>query len=115
MNERVYKICPQDLWRQAEAIGRFEGAPIDVADGYIHFSTGSQVRETARRHFAGIRDLLLITVDTAALAGELRYEPARNRELFPHLYGSLPLSAALAVDQLPLGPDGEHLFPAGIS
>jgi uncharacterized protein (DUF952 family) len=110
----VYKICPEKLWRAAEAAGRFDGAPVDRADGFIHFSTAEQVRETAWRHFAGARDLLLIAVDAAALGEKLQFEPSRGGALFPHLYGPLDLSAVWKVLPLPLGPDGAHLFPPDI-
>jgi uncharacterized protein (DUF952 family) len=114
MSENIYKICPRALWRAAEASGRFDGSPIDLADGYIHFSSGAQVRETAARYFAGERDLLLIAVDPAALGDKLRWEPSRGGALFPHLYGSLPLSAVRSVEALPLDAGGAHAFPAGI-
>src|SRR6266700_2543927 len=86
----VYKICPRTLWREAERDGVFRGAPVDCADGYIHFSTAEQVEETAAKHFAGERDLVLVAVDTAALGAALRWEPSRGGALFPHLYGELP-------------------------
>jgi uncharacterized protein (DUF952 family) len=108
----IYKICPRELWQQAEALGRFTGAPIDHADGYIHFSNAAQVAETAARHFAGADDLLLVSVDAEALGPALRYEPSRGGDLFPHLYADLSLDAVRAVADLPLGPDGRHVFPA---
>ena len=108
----IYKICPEALWRAASSAGRFDGAPVDLADGYIHFSTASQVRETAARHFAGQPDLLLVSVDAVRLGNALRYEPSRGGDLFPHLYGPLDLAAVVKVEPLPLGPDGRHLFPA---
>ncbi len=111
----VYKICPRGLWREAEAAGRFTGAPVDHADGFIHFSTAAQVVETAARHFAGVDDLLLVAVEAETLGEALRFEPSRGGDLFPHLYGELPLSAVHAVDELPLGPDGRHVFPAEIT
>lgn len=110
----VYKICPRPLWREAEALGRFAGAPVDLADGFIHFSTGAQAAETAARHFAGQDDLLLVAVEAEALGEALRFEPSRGGDLFPHLYGALPLSAVRSVIDLPLGPDGRHVFPAEI-
>ncbi|RUP13652.1 MAG: DUF952 domain-containing protein [Methylobacterium sp.] len=110
----IYKICPRALWREAEATGQFTGAPIDRQDGYIHFSTAAQVAETAARHFAGQDDLLLVTVEAEALGDGLRYEASRGGDLFPHLYGPLPLSAVVAVDEMPLDGDGRHAFPAGI-
>jgi uncharacterized protein (DUF952 family) len=107
---RIYKILPAALWDEARAAGVFTGAPVDLADGYIHFSTAAQVRETARRHFAGQGDLLLLTIEAAPLGEALRWEPSRGGDLFPHLYAPLPVSAVLRVDSLPLGPDG-HIFP----
>lgn len=107
----IYKICPESLWREAEKAGFFAGAPIDIQDGYLHFSTGKQVRETAARHFAGQNELLLIAIDADSLGSALRYEPSRGGDLFPHLYAPLPLSAVLWVKSLPLGADGHHVFP----
>jgi uncharacterized protein (DUF952 family) len=107
----IYKICPEALWREAERAGAFAGAPVDARDGYIHFSTAAQARETAAKHFAGRRDLLLIAVEAEALGAALRYEPSRGGDLFPHLYAPLPLSAVRRVAPLPLGPDGRHAFP----
>jgi uncharacterized protein (DUF952 family) len=106
----IYKIAPTALWREAERAGAFTGAPVDLADGFIHFSTAEQVRETASRHFAGQKDLVLVAVDADALGAALRYEPSRGGALFPHLYGTLPLSAVRWVKPLPLGPEG-HVFP----
>lgn len=107
----IYKIAPRDLWVQAEQAGSFTGAPVDIADGYIHFSTATQVRETAAKHFAGQQDLLLISVNASALGTALKLEVSRGGALFPHLYGELPLAAVLKVDPLPLGDDGLHIFP----
>lgn len=109
----IYKICPRALWREAEALGRFTGAPVDRADGFIHFSTAAQVRETAARHFAGQDDLLLVAVEAEALEA-LRYEPSRGGDLFPHLYADLPLAAVRGVSDLSLGADGAHVFPVEI-
>jgi len=106
----IYKIAPAPLWREAERAGAFTGAPVDLADGFIHFSTAEQVRETAARHFAGQSDLVLAAIDADALGAALRYEPSRGGALFPHLYGTLPLSAVRWVKPLPLGPEG-HVFP----
>ena len=111
MAQVVYKICRADEWREAERTGAFRGAAIDLTDGYIHFSTGDQAAETAARHFAGMGDLVLVAVATAALGPALKWEPSRGGELFPHLYGPLPVDAVTAVDPLPLGPDGRHVFP----
>jgi uncharacterized protein (DUF952 family) len=107
----IYKICGASLWREAEESGQFYGAPIDVQDGYLHFSTALQVRDTAARHFAGQVDLLLIAIDAEKLSDKLRFEPSRGGDLFPHLYAPLPLSAVLWSKPLALGPDGNHVFP----
>jgi uncharacterized protein (DUF952 family) len=107
----IYKICDAALWREAERVGAFAGAPVDLADGCIHFSTAGQVAETAARHFAGRTDLVLVAADAEALGTALRYEPSRGGALFPHLYGTLSLSAVRWVKPLRLGPDGQHVFP----
>jgi uncharacterized protein (DUF952 family) len=108
----IYKICPEPLWRDAERAGVFTGAAIDLADGYIHFSTAAQVAETAARHFAGQRGLVLVAVDAEALGDALRYEPSRGGDLFPHLYAPLSLDAVRRVEPLPVGDDGRHVLPA---
>ncbi len=107
----IYKICPALLWKTAEKTGFFAGAPIDIQDGYLHFSTGKQTRETAAKHFAGQDDLLLVAIDADSLGPALRFEPSRGGDLFPHLYAPLPLAAVLWVKPLPLGADGGHVFP----
>lgn len=107
----IYKIVPRVLWQQAELQGRFLGAPVDIADGFIHFSTAEQVRETAAKHFAGVDNLLFIAIDGASLGDGLKYEVSRGGALFPHLYGALPLTSVISVNPLPLGADGFHIFP----
>lgn len=107
----VYKIVPTTLWQAAREKGVFDGAPIDLQDGYIHFSTAAQARETARLHFAGVEDLMLVAVDGKALGDALKFEPSRGGEFFPHLYGTLALETVIWERPLPLGPDGAHLFP----
>lgn len=112
MDSHIYKILGAEQWREARARGVFEGAGIDLADGYIHFSTAAQLRETAARHFAGRDDLMLLTVDLARLpASALRWEPSRGGELFPHLYAALDLDCVLRAEPLPLLAGGEHGFP----
>lgn len=111
MGEPVYKICSREEWDLAVATGRFHGAPVDLADGFIHFSTAAQVKETARRHFSGRDGLVLVSVDPDALGEALKWEPSRGGDLFPHLYGVLPVDAAREVVSLPLGGNGDHVFP----
>ncbi|MDD9910081.1 MAG: DUF952 domain-containing protein [Ahrensia sp.] len=107
----VYKICAREDWEQARENGRFEGAQIDVTDGFIHFSSAAQVRETARRHYAGKRDLLLIAIDATQLGDDLKWEPSRGGDLFPHLHAALPVDTVLWEAPLPIGEDGVHQFP----
>ncbi len=108
----VYKIVAADAWAEAELTGVFAGAAVDLADGFIHFSTAEQAPETAARHFAGVDGLLLVAVEAAALGPALKWEPSRGGADFPHLYGALSLKAVLWAKRLPLGPDGRHIFPA---
>jgi uncharacterized protein (DUF952 family) len=107
----IYKIVPADLWRAAERHGLFRGSPVDLHDGFIHFSTAAQVAETAAKHFRGQTDLLLVSVDSAVLGGALKWEPSRGGALFPHLYAALDVKRATSVVPLPLGEDGRHRFP----
>ncbi|MDQ0313790.1 DUF952 domain-containing protein [Amorphus orientalis] len=106
----VYKIVDKDAWRTATAEGVYHGAPVDLADGFIHFSAAHQVEETASKHFRDQDGLLLVAVPTEALGEALKWEPSRGGDLFPHLYGDLPVDAAAWVRPLPLTPTG-HRFP----
>lgn len=107
----IYKIAPRPLWDEAVATGIFAGAPVDIADGYIHFSTAAQLRETARLHFRGQDDLVVIAFDGAAFGAALRYEASRNGQLFPHLYGPLAADRAKAVWPLERDEAGDFIFP----
>jgi uncharacterized protein (DUF952 family) len=107
----IYKICPASAWREAERQGVYGGSADDVRDGFIHFSTASQVVETARKHFSGQTGLLLVEVDADALGAALRFEPSRNDELFPHLYGELDLGAVVGVREMHARADGTHDIP----
>ena len=106
----IYKIAPASLWRKAQDKGRFDGAPVDIADGYIHFSTAEQAEATAAKYFSGKDDLVLMAVDTKRLGDGLRFEPSRGGALFPHLYADLPLDAVVWAKPPPLRPDGGHDF-----
>lgn len=108
---KIYKICPAPAWREAERQGVYRGSADDSRDGFIHFSTAAQVAETARKHFAGQTGLFLIAVDAEALGEALRWEPSRNDELFPHLYGELDLGAVIDVFDLRARSDGSHDIP----
>lgn len=107
----IYKLCSAALWREAEEAGVFAGSSIDHADGYIHFSTATQVKETAALYFSGETDLMLVAVDGARLGPALRYEASRGGALFPHLYAALALDAVLWARPLPVAADGLHHFP----
>jgi uncharacterized protein (DUF952 family) len=109
--DAIYHICRAEEWRAAEAAGAYRGSSQDAADGFIHFSARAQVEESAAKHRAGQSGLVLLTVDPARLGAALKWEPSRGGQLFPHLYGPLPLAAVIAAEPLPLGPDGRHVFP----
>jgi len=110
----IYKICTAAEWHAAEHAGAYSGSAVDRHDGFIHFSTAEQAAETAAKHFAGQRDLVLITVDAEKLGDRLKWEPSRGGALFPHLYGELALAAVLRVDPLPLEASGRHVFPQSL-
>ena len=109
MTEVAYKIVDAAEWRAAVAEGRYEGAPVDLADGYIHMSTQAQLAETARRHFAGRGDLLLLTVDLTHFGDDLIWEPSRGGALFPHIYGPLPVAATRGARSLSVTADGRMI------
>ncbi len=105
----IYKVCPRAMWDRAEAQGAFAGAPVDLADGFIHFSTRDQLAETVAKHFAGQDDLVVVGIEEADLGDALVYEPSRGGALFPHLYGVLPASAARFVRPLVRHGQGHRL------
>ncbi len=107
----IYKICETAQWAQAERNGAFRGSAVDLSDGYIHFSTGAQVADTAAKHFAGMSDLVLVAVEAEDLGGALKWERSRGGALFPHLYGPLPMAAVRWVQALQLDDDGRHVLP----
>jgi len=112
--EFVYKIATQSQWDEALAAGSFKGAPVDLADGYIHFSTAEQMHETAAKHFHGQKDLLLVELETVALGDALKWEVSRGGALFPHLYAELDTALAKRVMPLESLADGGHKFPEGL-
>lgn len=109
----IFKIFRADEWALLRAEGETAGAPVDVADGYVHFSTAAQVSETAAKHFAGESDLFLLALEAEALGDKLVWEASRGGALFPHLYRGLKLDDVAWAQPLPL-EDGQHLFPAGV-
>lgn len=111
---QIYKIFRRDEWARLARDGVTEGAPVDVADGFIHFSNAAQLRETAARHFTGETGLVLVAVEAEPLGADLRWEPSRGGEDFPHLYRPLALTDVAWSRDLPLVADG-HVFPAGLT
>jgi len=107
----IYHICRSDEWQLARSAGFHAGSSQDQADGFIHFSTSAQIKSSAAKHRAGQSGLVLLAVDAAKLGDGLKWEPSRNGQLFPHHYGSLPLSAVLWSTDLPLDQSGVHVFP----
>jgi uncharacterized protein (DUF952 family) len=118
MNERagnvglIYHMCLRQEWELAVQAGAYAGSSQDRADGFIHFSTAGQLPESARRHRTGQAGLVLLTVDPHTLGEALLWEPSRHGALFPHLYGTLPLSAVCSVCDVPLDADGVPLLPS---
>lgn len=110
MDGMIFKVCEQEAWSSAKQMGRYCGAPIDLADGYIHFSTAGQLAETLAKHFAGMEDLILVAVRTDHLGSDLRWEPSRGGDLFPHLYKDLEMSHVAWEEPLVLA-DGRHVLP----
>lgn len=108
----IYHLCRHAEWQAAQTAGAYHGSSQDEADGFIHFSTAAQIEESAMKHRAGQRGLVLLAIDPATLGDALKWEASRGGALFPHLYGPLPLCAVLWVRDLPLGDDGRHVFPS---
>jgi uncharacterized protein (DUF952 family) len=106
----IYKIFRANEWADLQANGETLGAPIDLADGYVHFSTAEQAAETAAKHFAGVDGMLLLAVDSERLGHALKWEVSRGDALFPHLYRALRLSDVLWAKPMPF-VDGVHQFP----
>ncbi len=116
----IYKLLSADEWRDAQAAGTFRGSAVDLRDGYVHYSTAQQVRETAAKHFAGQTEVWLLAVSTEALVAHLgqtgsaqglRWEVSRGGALFPHGYGDLPIAAVRRAVPLPWSPEGGFRFP----
>ena len=107
----IFKVVSAKEWSVATEQGEFLGAAIDLTDGYIHFSTADQLRETVEKHFAGQSDLLLVSVDADSLGDDLKWEPSRGGALFPHLYAPLSIKSVVMSTEMPLGEDGRHIIP----
>ena len=109
----IYKIFRSNEWADLRANGETQGAPIDITDGYVHFSTAEQAQETADKHFTGQEGLFLLGVEADPLSNDLKWEVSRGDALFPHLFRTLQLSDVAWAQPLPL-VDGKHQFPAGL-
>ncbi|MBL3571634.1 hypothetical protein BV509_10195 [Rhodovulum sulfidophilum] len=109
----IYKIFRRAEWDALRERGASRGAPVDLADGFIHLSTAEQVTGTAEKHFAGESDLVLVAVEAERLGTDLKWEPSRGGALFPHLYRELRLADLVWDKSLPLGATG-HIFPEGV-
>lgn len=107
----VYRLCHTGEWRDAVVDGAFTGSDADRADGFIHLSTADQVEETAARHYAGVRPLMLLIVDSRRVSGDLRWERSRGGAVFPHLYGTIPVEAVLSALTLSEDREGHLIFP----
>ena len=120
MSEKVYKVCSASDWNEATAQGRYLGSADDRRDGFIHLSTGAQLSGTLARHFSGpdgrgLPGLVLLSFDPRQLGPDLKWEPARDGSLFPHLYGALETALALDCVLLDVGPDGRHIIPGDLA
>lgn len=107
----IFKIFRADEWAQMQRDGETAGAPVDLADGYVHFSTAAQVGDTLSRHFCGQDGLMLLACDAQPLAPDLVWEPSRGGALFPHLYRALRLSDVTWTRPVTLTPDGHQTGP----
>ncbi|MEJ6508190.1 MAG: DUF952 domain-containing protein [Octadecabacter sp.] len=106
----IYKILTAEQWATLDATGTFAGAPIDLADGYIHTSAATQAQETADKHFAGVEGLMLAALDSASYGADLIWEPSRYSEDFPHIYNRpLMRSEVVWVRPMPI-LDGRHVL-----
>lgn len=108
---QIYKIFRAEEWDAFQSDGTTKGAPIDLTDGYIHFSTAAQAAETAAKHFTGAEGLVLLALEADTLGDKLAWEPSRGGALFPHLYRAISLDDVLWAKPLPL-KSGIHQFPS---
>lgn len=107
----IYHVCRLDEWDSAVKFGFYSGSSQDTGDGFIHFSSKEQVVSSVTKHRTGQDNLVMLAVDPQTLGDALKWEPTKKGELFPHLYGTLPLHAVKNIFPLSLGPDGLHRFP----
>lgn len=111
MAEPIYKIASVQDWAKAREAGELVGTSVDIADGYIHFSTAAQLAETLEKHYSGASGLVLATIDPDLIGADVVWEPSRGGQLFPHLYTPLPMTAVIAERALAARPDGGFELP----
>ena len=111
IGQLIFKIIDNATWQSAVSAGRFAGAPVDIEDGFIHFSTASQVAETAAKHFHHQHDLVVVAFETASFGARLKWEPSRGGALFPHLYDTLNPVQAVWLEPMPLDDNGLPMIP----
>ncbi|MEM9357096.1 MAG: DUF952 domain-containing protein [Pseudomonadota bacterium] len=114
-NKMIYKICTRQEWQAALELGSFQGAAVDLADGFIHFSAAHQVQQTAAKHFRGQTDLLLVAVSADDLGDALKWERSRGGDLFPHLYGALKTELARWEEPLVSDHEGVPFIPGRVA
>jgi uncharacterized protein (DUF952 family) len=115
MTTPIYHMCRADEWAQAVETGSYAGSSQDKKDGFIHFSTASQIVASAAKHRAGQDDLVLIEVAAESLGENLKWEASRGGAAFPHLYGALDVAKVARSAPLKLGPNRRHVFPWGLA
>ena len=112
----IYKVCSKGVWEEMRQRASWNGSAADLRDGFIHFSTEAQLEGTVRKHYVGQPDLKLLAIDADRLGDALKWETSRGGDLFPHLYGPLPISTVLSAQDLAVLPDGtidsQRLLPA---
>lgn len=95
----AFKVLTAQQWADFERERVFRGAPVDIADGYIHLSTAEQLEATIAKYFAGQSGLMIAEVDLACLGDSVRWEPARGGDFFPHIYAELPMHAVIGLQK----------------
>ena len=103
---KIYKICSQTVWAAIRTLDAWTGSPDDLRDGFIHFSASHQLPGTIHKHFSGQSSLVVISIDANRLGDQLRWEPSRDGDLFPHLYAPMPLTAVIETRDLVMSDDG---------
>jgi uncharacterized protein (DUF952 family) len=109
--ELIYKIATGDVVWKARESGIFTGMPIDEADGYLHFSTATQLPETLRLHFRGQGGVVILAVRSSDMGSALRWEPSRGGQLFPHVYGTFPIAGVVHEATIDIDPEGNCVLP----